>query len=103
MKITAFLLLTFFLSFTTVYKPIDRIGQPGPIVFNKTRYYLAYAIKGKDNFYFQNYLPTGEKLDNYDQSLCIQVFNPGLSLRQVVDQKVKELEERKKTDKTCHY
>ena len=83
--------------------PIDRIGVKGPLVFSKIVYDLSWADKPNDNYYIQEYLPKGEKTESFRHMLTIHLFTLNVTVEDAVNQKVKELEERKKTDITCNY
>jgi hypothetical protein len=98
------LLSVFFFSFATPSDaPIDRIGVKGPLQFHNTQFNLAWADKPKDTYYIQEYVPAGEKVEHFNQMLTIHLFITELSVEDGVAQKVRELEERKKTDETCRY
>jgi hypothetical protein len=91
-------------SFTSITNnPIDNIGVKGPLEFNKTNFKLFWANKTNDNYYVQEYLPDGEKLENFNQMLTIHLFNTDIKTEAAVGQKIKELTLRKKTDSTCNY
>lgn len=83
--------------------PVDRLNVAGPLNFNKTSFNLSWTDKPSDNYYIQEYLPSGEGVDTYNQMMTIHVFDVNISLDKAVEQKVKELETRKKTDQTCNY
>jgi hypothetical protein len=95
---------TLFFSFTTVAdNPIDRIGVKGPLDFAETNFNLVWTDKPNDTYYIQEYLPEGEKLENFNQMLTIHLFVTNINTKDAVGQKIKELTERKKTDKICNY
>jgi hypothetical protein len=93
-----------FFSFTTVTdNSVDRIGVKGPLKFGKTEFKLVWSDKPNDKYYIQEYLPNGEKLENFNQMLTIHLFDTNIKLEDAVRQKVRELTERKKTDAVCNY
>ena len=104
MKLVLLFLSAIFFSFTTVMDaPIDRLGVKGPIEFNKISFKLSWSDQPNDNYYIQEYLPDGEKADSFNQMLTIHLFNNDIKTKDAVQQKVKELTERKKTDAICNY
>jgi len=104
MKKCLIILTTILMSFTTFNNdPIDRIGVPGPLTFNKTIFSLSWTDKPNDTYYIQEYLPTGEKSESFNQMLTLHLFNTETKVKDAVKQKTKELDNRKKTDPTCNY
>ncbi len=99
MKFTLLLLISIF----TSTDPIDRIGQKGPIKFSGESYGFVWSDKPHENYYVQEYLPKGETLERFNQMLTINVFTFEVPVDAAVDQKLKELSARKKTDKLCSY
>ncbi len=92
------------MSFTkTANDAVDRIGVKGPLTFNKTIFNLAWTSKPTDDYYIQEYLPDSENVDHFNQMLTIYLLKSDSKLKSAVNQKVKELEERKKTDASCNY
>lgn len=104
MKTILLALLTILFSFTpTSTNPIDRIGVKGPLEFNKTSFKLAWTDHPRDNYYIQEYLPLGEKLESFNQMLTMHLFVVDISPKDAAMQKVKELTARKKTDPVCNF
>lgn len=104
MKKYLLLLATVLCSFTFIdNNAVDRLGVTGPLTFNGISFNLAWTDKPNDNYYIQEYVPTGEKVDNFNQMLTIHLFNTDINLKTAVQQKIKELNDRKKADPTCNY
>lgn len=104
MKKLIIVLSVVFMSFTSVSdKPIDRIGVKGPLKFNKTTFELIWTDKPNEKYYIQEYLPNNEKLESFNQMLTIHLFETDVKPDNAVDQKIKELNERKKKDKICNF
>ena len=104
MKKYLIFLTTISMSFTTFNNdPVDRIGVPGPLTFNKTTFNLSWTDKPNDIYYIQEYLPTGEKSESFNQMLTLHLFDTEIKVKDAVKQKTKELDNRKKTDPNCHY
>lgn len=83
--------------------PADRIGVKGPLRFNSADFKLTWTDKPRDNYYIQEYLPEGENPDSYNQMLTIHLFLSNIELKDAVNQKVRELDNRKNTDPICNY
>ena len=95
---------TAFASFTKFSaEPVDRIGVKGPLTFNKTTFKLAWTSKPSDNYYIQEYLPNNESAEHFNQMLSIFLLVADIKTEDAIQQKIKELNERKKTDPTCNY
>ena len=97
-------IIMLFTSFTNLGdEPVDRIGVKGPLAFNKTTFNLAWTSKPTDTYYIQEYLPAGETVDHFNQMMSIFLLVSDVQPKDAVQQKISELEERKKTDATCNY
>jgi hypothetical protein len=104
MKKYLLILLTTLTSFTNFSnEPTDRIGVAGPLTFNKTTFNLAWTSNANGNYYIQEYLPDSESVDDFNQMLSIFLLVGDIKLKDAVQQKIKELNARKKTDPTCNY
>lgn len=98
------LLATILLYFINPLKDAtDRLGIKGPLKFGQTSFVLASAEKPNANYYIQEYLPEGEKFESFNQMLTIHLFITALHPKQAAQQKIKELEKRKETDKLCNF
>jgi len=82
---------------------INRIGVSGPLVFNKSTFNLAWSDKPDDTYFVQEYLPKGEKPEHFNQMVTVNVFVKDVPVADAVQQKVKWLTERKKTDEVCNF
>ena len=83
--------------------PIDRIGVKGPITFDDVSYNLAWSDHPHEKYYVQEYLPAGETVERFNQMLTIHLFDQSVKPKNGVNQKVAELNERKKSDPVCNY
>src|SRR5258706_5661876 len=97
------LLTLLFYSFTINENVVDRIGVKGPLEFNGTTFKLSWTDKPNDKYYIQEYLPDGEKTDAFNQMLTIHLFDTDMKIEKAVQQKIKELTNRKKKDPICNY
>lgn len=98
------ILITMLSSFTNFSnEPVERLSVPGPLTFNKATFNLAWTSNPNDNYYIQEYLPKNEKAEHFNQMLSIFLLVSDINLKDAVQQKINELETRKKTDATCNY
>jgi len=88
---------------TFVNEPIERLGIKGPLVFGDTSFQLAWTDKPNEKYYVQEYLPKNESLEKFNQMLSVYLFITDTSPKIAVQQKIKWLDEKKKTDPVCNY
>jgi hypothetical protein len=81
----------------------DYFAIPGPVTFNKTNYYLSWSSHPNDNYYKQEYLPSGEKAETFSNMIMIEALVGDMSLQDAVQTKIAEIEQRKKTDPVANY
>ena len=104
MKIILLAISSLLISMMSVSDDItDRIGVKGPLEFNGFSFNLAWSDKPRDNYYIQEYLPPGEKVESFDQMMTIHLFVTDMNVYEAVQQKGKELTSRKKSDPLCNY
>ena len=104
MKTLLVSLSLFLLSFTIFTDTTDdRLGVKGPLEFNDVKFNLAWSDKPSEMYYIQEYLPEGEKLESFTQMMTIHLFVTDIKTKDAVQQKIKELNKRKKTDAVCNY
>jgi hypothetical protein len=102
-KILVFMALAL-MSFASIKNdPIERIGLKGPLEFNKDKFVLAWSEKPNANYYVQEYLPKNETVERFNQLLTVNVFVTDASVEDAIQQKVSELNKRKKTDIVCNF
>ena len=83
---------------------VDYLHVGKTLKFQDKKFELKWCQHPIEAFYLQEWLPKGETFDNYEQMLSVSLsFSETLSVKFFVDAKVKELEERKKSDKFCNY
>lgn len=104
MKYTLIVLSLSFFSFTTPSDKVeDRLGVKGPLKFNNVNFNLVWSDKPSEKYYIQEYLPEGEKVESFNQMLTIHLFDTEIKIKDAVQQKIRELTKRKKTDPVCNY
>jgi len=81
----------------------DLLGIKGPLEFNSTTFDLAWSDKPRENYYIQEYLPSGESPESFNQMMSVHLFLTDLTVDKMVSKKIGELEDRKKSDPLCNY
>ncbi|MEO6314392.1 MAG: hypothetical protein ABIU63_09780 [Chitinophagaceae bacterium] len=76
---------------------------PGPLSYNQTSYQLSWSAHPSANYYKQEYLPAGEKSASFTHMLMVEAVTGDIAIKDVVSAKIKELEQRKKTDPMANY
>lgn len=77
-----------------------------PIKFNEENYYFAWSSRPYDFYMLQEYLPKGQKFEDYTRMFTVSVIfygNAPFNSAKAVEMKVAELEETKKKDPVCNY
>jgi len=82
---------------------IERLGIKGPITFDGVSYELAWTNTRDGNFYIQEYIPRGQKLETYTQMITVKLLKKETALSVVTLERMNQLEERKKSDALCQY
>jgi len=100
---TTLALIASLLLITSMNEPIERLGIKGPLVFGDTSFQLAWTDKPNEKYYVQEYLPKNESLEKFNQMLSVYLFITDTSPKMAVQQKIKWLDEKKKTDPVCNY
>jgi hypothetical protein len=83
--------------------PIDQMGVKGPLLYDRQQFILTWSSRPIPIYTTQEYLPLGETRDTFHQMVSLHLIDTALSPLDAVQQKVNEIEERKKTDKVCNY
>lgn len=94
-----FLILSFNLS-SQNYKNYLSVSE---VLLSNTIYKLAWSSHPNADYYKQEYLSDGEKLERFKTMIMIDAIIKDLPIEKVVRLKESELQERKKTDKVCNY
>ena len=83
---------------------VDNLQVGKTLKFQGKKFELKWSQHPIEPYYIQEWLPKGETFDNYEQMLTVSLaFSEALTVRDAVEAKVQELEERKKSDKCCNY
>lgn len=80
------------LSFT-IQKVQDRLGIRGPLEFNKKSFHLVKSNEITDTQLVQEYLPAGQRENDFKEKLSLTVYTDNQNLRSLFLHNKKELEE----------
>ena len=103
-KINVSFLLIFFFVITASFSiraqnnTMERLGIPGPISFDGTKYNFLRALNQNEGSYYQEYVPDKETTDNYNQMLIYKLFFSDWSVREFAENKMHQIEQFKNTD-----
>lgn len=81
----------------------DYLNIPGPINLNQKEYNLVWSSHPNENYYKQEYLSSNENINKYSSMILIDFIKGDFKLKDIVDQKVSELKEMKKTNPVVNY
>ncbi len=82
---------------------IDYLGIPGPVKYDNAEYKLAWSASPEKNYFKQEYLPRGGKIDKFNKMILVEALATNSSLEDIVRIKLLELEKRKKDDPIVNY
>ncbi len=99
--VALFSLVTF--SLHAQNKTIDYLSIPGPIKMDNKTYNLVWSSHPNENYYKQEYLSSNEKIEKYNTLTLIEFVKGDFNLKDVVDQKVSELEKMKQSNPVVNY
>jgi hypothetical protein len=80
----------------------DMLGVPGPVNFQDTQFDLAWTSHPTPDYFKQEYVPAGQKVERFDEMFIIESSgksNPGAA----AIAKIEELKKRGKTDAYVNY
>lgn len=81
----------------------DAIGIPGPIVFEQTRFELAWTSHPNPSYYKQEYLPAGQTPDSYNEMFMVDMLTEGATPESAAANMLAGLEQRKGSDPVVNY
>jgi len=77
---------------------IDRIGVPGPVVFDGKAYVLVWTSNPSSGYFKQEYLAAGQDVATYTEMIMIDVLETGVDVATAVTSQVQFLKQRKVQD-----
>jgi hypothetical protein len=81
----------------------DYLNVPGPINLNQKEYNLAWSSHPNENYFKQEYLNPKENINQYNSMVLIEFVKGNFTLKDIIDQKIGELQESKKTNPVVNY
>ena len=83
---------------------VDYLNVGKTLKFQGETFELKWCSHPMEAYYIQEWLPEGYTFDNYEQMLTVTLaFSEELTVQYAVEAKIRELEERKKTDCAYYY
>lgn len=82
---------------------VERLGVPGPIVFDGTNYGLAWSSHPSPTYYKQEYLPPGQGVASYASMIILELVTGGASVANAVGAQTRMLNARKATDPLVNF
>jgi hypothetical protein len=76
----------------------DRLGIPGPVVFEGRDYALAAASHPQADYFQQEYIPAGQGLDSYTHMFLIGALTANVTPKDAAASQIAMLNERKAKD-----
>jgi hypothetical protein len=77
---------------------VDRIGVPGPVVFDGKPYALVWTSNPLSGYFKQEYLAAGQDVATYTEMIMIDVLETGVDVETAVTSQVAFLKQRKTQD-----
>lgn len=95
-----FTCLFLLVAFAAVNNPL---GLPKTLKFNSKSYSLKSSNSPTPVFFEQHYFLAKESVDSFTSKLSVFYLHDNVKMAEVIQKKVKELDERKKIDPACAY
>jgi len=83
--------------------PVDYLKLGDAILFEKQSYHLAWTSHPSNNFYKQEYVPSGDAVTKFKKMMLIDVVVGNENIKDVVAAKVVELKKLKETNPIVNY
>jgi hypothetical protein len=98
------LLLTIPLFYVNAQNTVnDYLNISGPIKLNQKEYKLVWSSHPNENYFKQEYISSNENINRYNSMILIDFVKGDFNIKDIVDQKVAELQEMKKTNPVINY
>jgi hypothetical protein len=82
---------------------VDRLGIPGPVTYDGQRYDLSWSSQLSPGHIRQEYVPAGQKPENYTSMVLIDLVTTGKDANQLVASMIALLKQRKQTDPIVNF
>jgi hypothetical protein len=77
---------------------VDRIGVPGPVVFDGKPYALVWTSNPSSGYFKQEYLAAGQDTATYTEMIMIDLLETGVDVKTALASQVQFLKQRKVQD-----
>lgn len=81
----------------------DYLNIRGPIKLNQKEYNLVWSSHPNENYFKQEYVSSHDNIHKYNSMVLVDFIKGDFNMKDVVDQKVAELQEMKKTNPVVNY
>lgn len=104
MRCVALVFFSFLLMTQTIQAQdnAERLGVPGPVQFDGTAYALAWSSHPAPNYFKQEYLPQGQRVEDYTSMLIIELA-VGVDVSTALAAQVNMLNTRRTTDPLVNF
>ncbi len=82
---------------------VDYLGVPGPIELGGESYELAWSSKPSENYIKQEYVPSGQTPETYNQMVFVERVTGDVKVVDAVREQVDMLEKRKGSDPLVNF
>lgn len=82
---------------------IDYLGLPGPVAFDRKTYKLVWTSHPTNNYYKQEYIVEGEKLDRFNTMILVELLTGNIQVKDAAAAKLEELKKLKASNPTVNY
>ncbi len=82
---------------------IDYLGLPGPVVFDSKTYTLGWSSHPTNNYYKQEYILVGEKLDRFNTMILVELLTGDIKVKDAAVAKIEEMKKMKAFNPTVDY
>ena len=79
------------------------LNTPEVISLTGTDYHLKWSSHPLENYYKQEYIPTNNELETYEEMISVELMMGAATAKDAVAQKIQEIETRKATDRVSNY
>ena len=81
---------------------VDYLGVPGPISLDGKSYELAWSSRPSDTYVKQEYVSSGQSVDNFEQMVLVERVTGNVKVIDAVRSQLEMLDKRKGSDPLVH-
>lgn len=102
-KLITILIFLFSLPVLSSENITDYLSIGEKLTFNQEQYNLKWSSHPSENYYKHEYLRSSDKLPQYEKMVLIEAIKGNLTVNQVADFKIQELEKQKINNPTINF